>query len=234
MRLLLPAACGIAITMGLLHQGPDEQIGYGVGYRLGEETRRGLALDGIGADLDLLARGFADGLTDKAPLIEAEQLHAILSAVHEEMQDRMVKRLLAEDPEFRKLHDENLARSRAFHEAFGKRAGVVTLPDGLQYEVKTPGNGPSPGPGDVVVVRYRMILLDKTEIAREEAAEVAVDGVFEAGGRILQMMKVGARWHAAFPPDLAFGAAGRYPEIGPNETILGTVELLEIKEASGQ
>jgi FKBP-type peptidyl-prolyl cis-trans isomerase FklB len=161
--------------------------------------------------------------------VEAEQLHAILTAVHREMQARMVTRRLAEDPDFKELHDDNLARSRAFHEAFGKRPDAVTLPDGLQYEVITPGTGPSPGPTDVVVVTYRMILLDKTEIARGETTEIVVDDVFDAAGRILQMMKVGARWHVAFPPDLAFGATGRYPEVGPNETILGSIELIGIK-----
>jgi FKBP-type peptidyl-prolyl cis-trans isomerase FklB len=201
-----------------------------VGFRLGGEIREGLALDGIGANLDYVIQGFADGLTDQPPAVEAEQLHTILTAVHREMQARMVTRLLEEDPEFRKLHDDNLAGSRAFHEAFGKRENVVTLDDGLQYEVIRPGTGPSPGPTDVVVVTYRMILLDKAEVARGEATEIVVDEVLDAAGRILQMMKVGARWYVAFPPELAFGATGRYPEIGPNETVLGSVELIGIKE----
>ncbi len=57
--------------------------------------------------------------------------------------------------------------------------------------------------------------------------------MLDAAGRILQMMKVGAVWHVAFPPDLAFGATGRYPEVGPNETILGSIELIAIKEVPG-
>jgi FKBP-type peptidyl-prolyl cis-trans isomerase len=230
MRLLLTAILATAIGAGFLFQEPDEQQGYAVGFRLGEETNRGLVLDGVGANLDLVIQGFADGLEDNAPAMDPEQLHTILAAVHREMQDRMVNRLLAEDPQFKQLHDENLARSRAFHEAFAQRQDVVTLPDGLQYLVKDPGAGPSPGPTDVVVANYRMILLDKTEIARGESAEIEVDEVLEAAGRILRMMEVGARWYVAFPPDLAFGATGRYPEVGPNETILGSIELVAIKD----
>jgi len=227
--LLLTAGLGIAIGAGLLYQEADQRTGYAVGFRLGEETVQGLALDGVGANLDYVIQGFADGLTDQPPAVEAEQLHTILTAVHREMQARMVTRLLAEDPEFKKLHDDNLARSRDFHEAFSKRPGVVTLPDGLQYEVITPGTGPSPGPTDVVVVTYRVILLDKREIARGETAELVVDDVLDATGRIFQMMRVGARWYVALPPDLAFGATGRYPEVGPNQTILGSIELIAIK-----
>jgi FKBP-type peptidyl-prolyl cis-trans isomerase len=233
MRFLLIGTVGAAIGAGLLLAQPDERTGYAVGFRLGEETRHGLALDGIAASNDLVLQGFADGLLDQPPLVGPEQLHTILTAVHREMQDRMVTRLLAEDAEFKKIHDENLARSRAFHEAFGKRPGAVTLPDGLQYEVITPGTGASPQPTDVVVVTYRMILLDKREIARGESTEIAVDEVLDAGGRILQMMKVGARWYVALPPELAFGATGRYPEVGPNQTILGSIELIGIKEGSG-
>ncbi|MHC4126613.1 MAG: FKBP-type peptidyl-prolyl cis-trans isomerase N-terminal domain-containing protein [Planctomycetota bacterium] len=233
MRLLLTAIVGIAIGAGLLYQEPDEQTGYAVGFRLGEETSQGLALDGVGANLDFVIQGFADGLENNAPAMDPQQLHTILTAVHREMQDRMVNRLLAEDPQFRQLYDDNLDRSRAFHEAFGEREGVVTLPDGLQYEVIRPGTGPSPGPADVVVANYRMILLDKAQIARGENAEIVVGDVFDAAGRTLQMMAVGARWYVAFPPDLAFGATGRYPEVGPNETILGSIELIAIKEDPG-
>jgi FKBP-type peptidyl-prolyl cis-trans isomerase len=229
MRVLLIAIVGIAIGAGLLYQEPDQRTGYAVGFRLGEETRQGLAADGIGANLDLVIQGFADGLEDKTPAMDPQQLHTILSAVHREMQDRMVNRLQAEDAEFRRLCDENLARSRAFHDGFGRRPDAVTLPDGLQYEVINPGTGSSPGPNDVVIVTYRMILLDKTEIARGETTEIAVDSVLEAAGRVLQMMEVGARWYVAFPPELAFGENGRYPEVGPNETILGRIELIGIK-----
>ena len=233
MRFLLIAVLGVAIGAGLLYQDPGKRTGYAVGFRLGGEIRQGLALDGVGANPDLVIQGFADGLLDQPPIVEPRQLHTILTAVHREMQDRMVTRLLAEEPEFKKVHDENLARSRVFHEAFATREGVVTLPDGLQYEVITPGTGASPQATDVVVVTYRMILLDKTEIARGETTEMAVDDVLDAAGRILQMMRVGARWYVALPPDLAFGATGRYPEVGPNQTILGSIELIGIKEGPG-
>ena len=52
----------------------------------------------------------------------------------------------------------------------------------------------------------------------------------EAGARVLPRMKVGSRWLTAIPPDLAYGPGGRYPVIGPNETILVEVELVEIKD----
>jgi FKBP-type peptidyl-prolyl cis-trans isomerase FklB len=43
-------------------------------------------------------------------------------------------------------------------------------------------------------------------------------------------MKAGGRWLTAIPPDLAYGAAGQPPAIGPNETLLVEVELIEVKD----
>ncbi|MHC4414672.1 MAG: FKBP-type peptidyl-prolyl cis-trans isomerase N-terminal domain-containing protein [Planctomycetota bacterium] len=206
-----------------------DEVSYGVGFYLGEEIREGLKRDGIEADLDYVVKGFFDGLKDMPPMLPRERLEVILSAVHEEMQARMVKRLLAEDPEFKKLHDENLARSRAYHEAHGNDEGVVTLPNGIQYKVLSPGTGRSPKPTDVIIVDYRVTLIDGTEIDQGTSAEVLVNSVVEGGIQILQMMKVGARWEVAVPPEFAHGPGGRFPDVGPNETILAEVELLGIK-----
>ena len=65
---------------------------------------------------------------------------------------------------------------------------------------------------------------------------ICSDVVFWASSRmikesfkVLPRMKVGARWLTAIPPDLAYGPAGDPPAIGPNETLLVEVELVEIK-----
>jgi hypothetical protein len=107
--------------------------------------------------------------------------------------------------------------------------GVITLPGGIQYEVLVPGTGESPAPTDTVVVNIRISRIDGTEIARWDGAEVEIDSMVAAGAQVLPMMKAGARWRTAIPPELAYGAEGSPPAIGPNETILAEIELLEIR-----
>jgi FKBP-type peptidyl-prolyl cis-trans isomerase len=225
MRLLLLAVFCLVFTTGFVQDEPVDKVSFGLGFRLGEDVRHGLRLDGIGADPELIIRGFADGLGDRAPMIDEAQLRAILNAVHREMQDRLARRLLEEDEAFRRLAEENLAAGRAFREAFGKRAGVVTTPRGLQFEIVQPGEGAAPSATDAVVLSYRFLRLDGAESARGERELVALDDVFEGGRQVLLMMKPGAVWHVAIPPELAFGAVGSYPDVEPNETLVGRLEL---------
>jgi FKBP-type peptidyl-prolyl cis-trans isomerase FklB len=206
------------------------KLSYGVGLYLGREIREGLKADGIEADLDLLVEGFADGLMDRTPDMDEEELEGILHAVHREMQARMVRRRLAEDPAFKRLHDTNLARSRAYHERHQYDEGVVTLDSGVQYKVLESGRGPKPTIDDVVVVNYRVERIDGTLIDEGEGAVIEVDSISEGGIEILQMMSVGDKWHVAVPPHRAYGAGGDPPRIGPHQTLIAVVELLEIKE----
>jgi FKBP-type peptidyl-prolyl cis-trans isomerase len=205
-------------------------LSYGVGYHLGEEVRVGLELDGIEANQMLIARGFADGLYDRETMMPPEEFDEVLVLVHQEMKRRMVERMLKQDPAFRELHDKNLARSKAFHAKHKAEQGVVTLEDGLQYKVIRSGDGPSPGPDDVVLVTFSGKLLDGREFNAGVEMEIDLDDVTVTGRRVAQMMKVGDQWHVAVPPELGYGAAGE-PEfsIGPNETLLFDIELLGIR-----
>lgn len=206
-----------------------EPTSYGVGFIVGGEIRSGLARDGVGVDPDLVAKGFRDGLNGDDPLVSRDEMEQILAMLHREMQDRMVRRLLEENPEFKALSESNLARSTRFHELFGAQQGVVTLPGGVQYKVLHEGSGRSPVSTDVVILNERVTLLDGTVISEADGVETRVDAIIEGGITALQRMKVGDRWQVAVPPALAHGAAGRMPLIGPNESIVGVVELVAIK-----
>jgi FKBP-type peptidyl-prolyl cis-trans isomerase FklB len=42
-------------------------------------------------------------------------------------------------------------------------------------------------------------------------------------------MPVGSKWQAVIPPELAYGERGAGRFIGPDETLIFDIELLEIK-----
>ena len=62
---------------------------------------------------------------------------------------------------------------------------------------------------------------------RGKPAEFPVDKVKQALKETLQLMREGAKWEFYAPPHLGYGEEGSGP-IGPNETLLTEVELIEI------
>jgi FKBP-type peptidyl-prolyl cis-trans isomerase FklB len=55
-----------------------------------------------------------------------------------------------------------------------------------------------------------------------------VGGVIQGWQQALQLMPVGSKWQVVIPSDLAYGKDGR-DRIGPNETLVFEIELVEIK-----
>lgn len=112
------------------------------------------------------------------------------------------------------------------------KEGVVTLASGLQYKILKNGNGPKPKESDNVKCHYEGQLIDGTifdsSVKRGEAAEFPVGGVIPGWVEALQLMNTGSKWQLYIPSELAYGTHGAGQAIGPNETLIFDVELLEI------
>jgi len=122
-----------------------------------------------------------------------------------------------------------------FLETNKNKPGVITLKDGLQYKVIKEGQGAKPTLNDIVTVHYAGTLTDGTEFdssyKRNEPASFPVSGVIAGWTEALQLMKVGSIWELYIPAKLAYGERGAPPLIGPNQTLLFKVELLDVKKA---
>ncbi|MES2628776.1 MAG: FKBP-type peptidyl-prolyl cis-trans isomerase [Bacteroidota bacterium] len=114
----------------------------------------------------------------------------------------------------------------------GKRAGVVTLPSGLQYEIITAGTGAKPTVNDQVTTHYTGKLINGTvfdsSVERGQPATFPVGGVIAGWTEALQLMPVGSKWKLFIPSNLAYGERGAGGSIGPNETLIFDIELISI------
>jgi len=63
---------------------------------------------------------------------------------------------------------------------------------------------------------------------RGEPATFGVTQVIRGWTEILQLMVAGDKWEVYIPSDLAYGSRGAGGVIGPNETLIFTVELIGI------
>jgi len=109
---------------------------------------------------------------------------------------------------------------------------VKVLPDGLQYKILTEGKGPMPKLTDTVTVNYRGTLVNGEEFDASKPGNpisFPLNGVIKGWTEILQLMPTGSKWKVFIPSDLAYGANGAGPKIGPNATLIFDIELVSIQ-----
>lgn len=137
---------------------------------------------------------------------------------------------------FRKLAEEAYATNKAAGENFlaenAKKAGVITLPSGLQYEIVKEGNGKRPAATDRVQCHYEGTLIDGTvfdsSIKRGEPAVFGVNQVIKGWVEALQLMPEGSKWRLYIPYDMAYGEHGAGEMIPPYSALIFDVELIKV------
>jgi peptidylprolyl isomerase len=109
-------------------------------------------------------------------------------------------------------------------------------PRRLQTEDIVRGKGPPAKPGDTVVVHYAGVTFSTGEEFdaswnRGQPFPFPLGGgqVIDGWDRGIVGMRLGGRRMLTIPPELAYGAQGFPPAIGPNETLVFVVDLLEIR-----
>jgi len=109
---------------------------------------------------------------------------------------------------------------------------IVTA-SGLKYVDIVQGNGPSPRPGQTVVVNYTGTLENGTKFGSSSddgrPSEFRLGEVIPGWNEGLKSMKVGGKRKLIVPAPLGYGAQGRPPSIPPNSTLIFEIELLGIK-----
>jgi len=116
----------------------------------------------------------------------------------------------------------------------------VTVPEGdppkqLVENELIEGTGAEAKSGDEVTVQYVGVGYESEEEfdsswSRNEPFpfQLGSGSVIPGWEQGVEGMKVGGRRELVIPPDLAYGEAGSPPAIGPNETLVFVVDLLEV------
>ncbi len=127
----------------------------------------------------------------------------------------------------------NLKAGQDFLEANKSKAGVVTLPSGLQYKVLVEGTGPKPAAVNNVTCHYHGTLIDGTvfdsSVSRGQPASFPLNAVIKGWTEGLQLMPTGSKWRFFIPSALGYGDRQVSAQIGPNSTLIFDVELISFK-----
>ena len=199
-----------------------QKSSYAIGMDIGANFKR----QEIDVDSKALAAGIADALAGKAQLSDAEQRQVLT-----ELRTQLMGKAEARQKE---AGDKNQKDGEKFLAENKKKDGVKTTASGLQYKVLKSGSGKTPRATDTVKVHYQGTLIDGTvfdsSIERGEPATFPVNGVIPGWTEVLQLMKEGDKWQVVIPSQLAYGAQGAGPKIGPNSTLIFDVELLSVEK----
>ena len=206
-----------------------EELGYALGFRIGQRIIADHRALGTPLDPVALARGLADAVRDAPPQLDEAGFRRVLSAFEKQMEEK--DRELA--ARMAGAAKKNLAAGQEFLAGNAKQPGVATLPSGLQYTVLKEGAGPKPTLDDVVEAHYRGTHVDGTEFDGTEPggepAAFPLRGVVPGWQEALPLMKAGSKWRVWLPAELGYGDAGSPPAIEPNEVLVFEIELVAIR-----
>ncbi|MBI3675421.1 MAG: FKBP-type peptidyl-prolyl cis-trans isomerase [Proteobacteria bacterium] len=131
-------------------------------------------------------------------------------------------------------YDLSAASNAKFLKDNAAKAGVTTLPSGLQYRVIKSGSGKSPRGGDLVTVTYKGWLItgkvfDQTQPG--QTAQFPANRLIAGWVEALQRMKEGDEWELVIPSELGYGEQGAGADIPPNQVLVFDMQLLQVTPA---
>lgn len=199
-------------------------VSYSFGYMMGSNMQR----QSMDLNIDQFIIGMKQALAGQDGKFNHKQMIDLLTAYQNQLR--------AKQAQLRKqLAEQNKKKSDEFWAANKSQNGIITLPSGLQYRIIQAGNGNKPTQSDNVAVTYSGKLLNGDQFASSEdennPAKFALNQVIPGWREALQLMKTGATWELYVPPQLAYGVRGTHGKIGPNETLIFRIKLLNVEKA---
>lgn len=202
-----------------------DSVSYSLGYQIASMSLKPQGMTDI--DTEKLSAGIEAALNDRDSELSGTEMQQIIQTYQMEAQEKAQKQQQEDAEENTRKGEEFLAENR-------EKEGVQETESGLQYEVIEEGTGESPTADDTVLVHYEGTLIDGSVFdsshERGEPLSIPLSGVIEGWTEGLQLMREGATYKFYIPGNLAYGPNPQPGgPIGPNETLIFEVELIEIQ-----
>lgn len=201
-----------------------------VSYMIGMDMARSLEPVKDEIDLDTLNKALKSSLAGEKLLLDEKQAGEIRESFAQQVQAKRIAKMMADAK-------KNLADGQKFLAENAKKPGVVTTASGLQYQVLTEGKGAKPTVTDAVSAHYKGALLDgktfDSSYDRGEPATFVLGQLVPGWQEGIALMPVGSKYRFWIPSNLAYGEQGAGP-IGPNQTLVFEVELLDIVKSGAK
>ncbi len=201
--------------------------GIQIGQQISNQMVTGINQEVFGGDstktisLKNFMAGFITGTTGKKGLMSVQE--AGMTA------QRLMSTVKAKGME--KKYGANKVAGEKFLAANKTKAGVKTLPNGVQYKVIKEGNGPMPKDTSMVTVNYEGKTLDgkvfDSSFAKGKPVSLRANQVIKGWTEALVHMPVGSVWEVYIPQELAY-AEREAGQIKPFSALIFKIELISI------
>lgn len=208
-----------------------QKTAYNIGNQIGEQISASM-IPSINKEVfgenspktiskNLFMAGFVSGVTSKNQLMTLDKSRSVA--------ENLMGAVKTE--EMLKVYGDNKRVGEQFLAANAKKAGVKTLPSGVQYKVIKTGTGPVPTSVQMVKVHYKGKTIDGHEFdnsySNDKPAEFRCNQVIQGWTDALTHMPAGSTWEVYIPQELAYGYR-QQGDIKPFSALIFTIELLEI------
>lgn len=196
------------------------------------------AIGGLATEITILASDF-DFKVIKAAFVAAEAGET-LKFTEDEMNQLLQTYFEPKNKEYQaKLEAKkkaeaavNIEAGKKFLAENAKKEGVITMENGMQYEIIKAATGSKPSKTDKVKTHYHGTLINgdvfDSSVDRGEPIEFPLNGVIKGWQEGIPLMSVGAKYRFYIPQELAYGLQSPSPKIPAGSTLIFEVELLNI------
>ena len=202
-------------------------MGIQIGQQISNRMVKGINHELFGEDstktisLKNFMAGFIQGVKGKKGLMTVEQAGQVAQM---KMMAIKAKNMEEQYGPLKKKGEEWMA-------ANAKKAGVKTLPSGVQYKVIKEGSGAMPKDTSTVKVNYEGRLIDGTvfdsSYKRGEAVTLRANQGIKGWTEALVHMPAGSVWEVYIPQELAYGDREQ-GQIKPYSPLVFKIELISV------
>ncbi len=211
----------------------NDSLAYSIGYNLGKNIVSQLEYDSLFLDINLILKGYEDGIKKQNPMIPEGAIQLYIAEVQKKISEKRQREQERMEKELKEQGEKNLKEAQDFLAKNRKKPNINETSSGLQFEVLKLGSGKKPNAVSTVKVNYKGTLLDGTVFdetySRGQPAEFSLDKVIRGFQEGLLQMPEGSKFMLYIPPDLGYGSR-QVGKIPPNSLLIFEVELLEIKD----
>lgn len=200
-----------------------DKVSYTIGVDLGKNFKQ----RNVDVNPEMIMQGLNDALNDKPLQMTQEEMQQTLQVFQKQLRKNR-------EDAMKQLADKNKQAEDSFFSDNKTKKDIVTLPSGLQYKVVTQGTGAKPSMSDIVTVEYTGKLLNGTVFDSTDKmgkpVSFRVSDVIPGWSEVLQLMGAGSTWEVYIPSNLAYGDQGIGGLIGPNEALVFSIHLIDVKK----